>query len=411
MSTTFARTRTVFFLLLAALVWLPNVHALYALSSGERSQVATALASRRVARLTGDGTAEVAQMRGVNPEWDFMTRTYAVLGLTSRALATTTSPAERTSLLRAVDAIVDATLAAANAEGDAHFLLAYARARPFRDPDGRSIFVDGELLFMIAARDLVEPRPSVAAEAAARAERVTRAIERSPARCAESYPDECWAFCNTTALAGLAMLDATTRADHGAPIRAWIDSAKTTLVEPKTGLIGSRFTWDGAMLEGPEGSSIWMIAHNLLFLDPAFARDQYARARAELRGELFGFGWAREWPRTVRGQPDVDSGPIVPWLEASAGSSGLALLGASAFGDEVFLRELLASVELSAFPDHEHGRFRAGNDVGDAVMLAALESGPLFTRVEQLREHARLAPSAQPKRAPALSLSDARVAR
>ncbi len=32
-------------------------------------------------------------------------------------------------------------------------------------------------------------------------------MSRSPSLSAESYPDDCWTFCNTTALAGLAMLD------------------------------------------------------------------------------------------------------------------------------------------------------------------------------------------------------------
>jgi hypothetical protein len=77
--------------------------------------------------------------------------------------------------------------------------------------------------------------------------------------------------------------------------------------------------------------------------------------------------------------PDVDSGPIVPWLDASAGSSGLALLGASAFGDRDYLGGLLASLELAGF--REGGRYRASNQVGDAVILYALSFGPLWRRV------------------------------
>jgi hypothetical protein len=122
-----------------------------------------------------------------------------------------------------------------------------------------------------------------------------------------------------------------------------------------------------------------MVAHNLLVVDEAFAKDQYARARRELGASLLGFGWAREWPRGVPARPDVDSGPIVPFLDASAGSSGLALLGARAFGDAAYERELFASLELAAFP--ENGRYRASNDVGDAVVLYTLSFGPLWSRV------------------------------
>lgn len=65
-----------------------------------------------------------------------------------------------------------------------------------------------------------------------------------------------------------------------------------------------------------------MSASNLLLVDEEFARDQYARARRERGASFLGFGWAREWPDRERAgapQPDVDSGPIVPLIHASAG--------------------------------------------------------------------------------------------
>lgn len=126
------------------------------------------------------------------------------------------------------------------------------------------------------------------------------------------------------------------------------------------------------MLDGPEGSSIWMSATNLLELDEAFARDQWRRARKELGVTFLGFGWAREWPEGQPVRPDVDSGPIIPVLDASAGSSGLAFLGAAAFGDETYLDALFASIELAGFRDRQTGRYRASNEVGDAVLLYAL---------------------------------------
>ena len=55
--------------------------------------------------------------------------------------------------------------------------------------------------------------------------------------------------------------------------------AKQKLVDPKSGLLISSFTTDGAPMAGPEGSSIWMVAHSLQLLDEDFARDQYQRAR------------------------------------------------------------------------------------------------------------------------------------
>ena len=160
--------------------------------------------------------------------------------------------------------------------------------------------------------------------------------------------------------------------EHAALATEWIAHAKAHLVEPRTGLLVSSYTYSGAVLDGPEGSSIWMSAANLLEFDEAFARDQWRRARKELGVTFLGFGWAREWPEGQPVRPDVDSGPIIPVLDASAGSSGLAFLGAAAFGDGSYLDALFASIELAGFRDRQTGRYRASNEVGDAVLLYAL---------------------------------------
>ncbi|XXY48024.1 hypothetical protein WME91_49300 [Sorangium sp. So ce269] len=68
---------------------------------------------------------------------------------------------------------------------------------------------------------------------------------------------------------------------------------------------------------------------------------------------------------------------------ASAGSSGLALLGAAAFGDAPYLGALLTSLDFAAFPVREGDRLRyaASNQVGDAALLYALSFGPLWERI------------------------------
>lgn len=357
-------TRLVLLLLLGAAVWLPGLHAFERLGPEERAALGAQLAAgETVARVD-----DVADMRTVNPEWDFMRRTYTVLALSRRARA---FPVERARNLATIDAIVSGTIALAVDE--AHFMLPYAKARPFRDPGAGSLFVSGEIVAMIAARELVAPREDLHREATERAARIELQLRSSPSLSGESYPDECWTFCNTTALAGLSMLDRVEGSSrHTALAAAWVEHAKAHLVDPRTGLLVSSYTWEGTTLDGPEGSSLWMSATNLLEVDEDFARDQYVRARRELGVSFLGFGWAREWPRGVPARPDVDSGPIVPFLEASAGSSGLAFLAASAFGDKELLEALFASIELAGFRDPATGRYRAGNEVGDAVMLHAL---------------------------------------
>lgn len=370
---TTGRARFALFFLVAAALWLPNLHRLHTVDRGAREQLVSSMVARQLAPTPDD----VSLMRERNPEWDFMRRTFTVLALANLALGATAH--ERTRLLSGIDDIVDRTIRDDEQLGAEHFLLAYARRAPFADPDARSLFIDGEIVMMIAARELVEPRPSLRATARIRAERIERTMRRSPSLSGESYPDECWTFCNTTALAALAMLDRVDGSDHADLARAWVAHARAHLVDPATGILVSSYTYDGHVKDSAEGSSIWMSAHNLLLVDEDFARDQYARARRELRGSVFGYAWAREWPSGASMRPDVDSGAIVPVLDASAGSSGLALVGASAFEDEEYLGGLLSSVELAGF--REGGRYRASNAVGDAVLLYALTNGPLWRRV------------------------------
>lgn len=365
------RARIFLFLLVAAAVWLPALHLFYGIGALERGRLVRAMADH-----TSPTSTRTAPMRAVNPEWDFMQRTYSVLGLANLARRPGVTEAERATHLARIDGIIDDTIATDTSLGAKYFLLPYANERPFVDPESRSLFVDGEIVMMIAARELVERRPEILDEARTRAARVARTMSRSPSLSAESYPDDCWTFCNTTALAGLVTLDRVTGDDHGALARAWVAYAKEHLVDPQTGILVSRYTHDARIVEGPEGSSIWMTASNLLVVDEAFAKDQYARARRELGVSFLGFGWAREWPRGLPMHPDVDSGPIVPLLHASAGSSGLAILGASAFHDESWRDALLASLELGGFPDREHATWRASNAVGDAVVFYSLSMTP-----------------------------------
>jgi hypothetical protein len=126
-----------------------------------------------------------------------------------------------------------------------------------------------------------------------------------------------------------------------------------------------------------------MAAHMLEAIDPAFAKEQYKKAKRELQGSLFGFGYAREWPQTCIGMADIDSGPILPILQASASASGMAILGAAAFDDHEYLQQLLRSLTFMGFPAEKNNQLQylASNPVGDAVLLYGLVEGPLWQRV------------------------------
>lgn len=401
-------------LLVATSAWLPSVHLFFrpgraeialspstagparrqaAVAAGPLSPRARALLGHQLALWeedaqgaalpTNERAAALARMRTTNAEWDFMGRTFLVLALSNAALR---EPQEQARYLSVIDRIVDETLALERDKGPLYFLMPYATGRPFVMQPARSAFVDGEIALMIAARALVSPRPERSEELEARIGALRERMEKSPVLSAESYPDECWTFCNTLALAAMRLDDAARGGRRGEELaRRWLAVAREKLIDPATGLLVSSYTVDGRPMDGPEGSSIWVAAHALKLVDPAFAQDQYERARRKLGVEVLGFAWAREWPAGGQAAVDVDSGPIVPIVEASAGASGLGLIGASAFGDEAYLAGLLTTLDFAAFPVRARSglRYAASNQVGDAALLYALTFGPLWDRAMQ----------------------------
>ncbi|MCC7535747.1 MAG: hypothetical protein IT379_06020 [Deltaproteobacteria bacterium] len=383
----------------AVTFWWSSLHLWFRPPARDLGPPSEARGSERVQALLrtqldawADGSsleADVHAMRATNPEWDFMGRTYLVLALTSLA-SSSPSPTERQGLLATADRVIDETLRMEAEHGQPYFLMQYVHASPFLDPRGRSIAIDGEIAMMLAARLVAGDRPELRPLLAERVDSIETQMRAGPVLSAESYPDECWTFCNTTALAAIRMADHVDGRDHSDLVGAWLATARARLVDPATGLLVSSYRYDGTPLDGPEGSTLWMTIHNLAVLDPAFAREQYQRAVPLLHRDVLGFGLAREWPVAVsgpraprEGHPDVDSGPIIPGLDASAGSSGMLMLAAGTMDDRATLASLLASLDLAAFPvrDGPRLRYAASNRVGDAVLLYALVEGPLRARV------------------------------
>lgn len=343
--------------------------------------------------------AEVAPMRAMNPEWDFMGRTFLALSLASMALD---EPSREAELLPVIDTIIADTIAVEASEGVYAWLLPYGRSGAWQDTSQRSLFVDGEVALMIGARRLVEDDGRWDAEHTRRIDASVGLIARSPSLMGESYPDETWMFCNTVALAAIAAYDVLEpEADHSALIDRWTETAKQTMVEPTTGLLVSSTTHDGRWKDGPEGSTIWLASHMLQFFAPELAQDQYTRARASLGRTLLGLGYALEWPPALGADyVDVDAGEIVPGLGASTSSSGLAIVAARSFRDDAYHAALVRSLDWTAQPITEGGELRYGrsNPVGDAVILYGLVEGPL--RAELTARSSAPAPQTPP-RAPA----------
>ena len=363
-------------LLLATAIWLPCVHFFFKPDIARFRKptgippAARELAARHLALWSDPRRREVEilRMHASNAEWDFMGRTFLVLALANMSLR---EPGERARYLDVIDRIIDETVKVEADEGMYHFLMPYAHSRPYIEQPARSLFVDGEIALMMAARRLVEEKPEYRAPMRERLNESVRRMKLSPVLLAESYPNECWLFDHAVTLAALRIGDALDGEDHSAFCKAWIDSAKANFVEPKTGLLISVASTRGTIGDGPEGSSLWTIVGCLDLVDPDFSRDQYQRAKTQLARGLMGFAWASEWPREHKGHDDIDSGPTIPILEVSAGSSGTAFIAAALYDDQEFLGRLLTTLQFAAFPIRGNGelRFAASNQVGDAVVL------------------------------------------
>lgn len=377
----------------ATAVWLPSLRFVFRPGRDQfRSEVDVAPMARELARRHVDlwmqpkgGTADIDVMRVNNPEWDFMGRTFLVLSLANMCLH---EPTLRHTYLPVIDRIIEDTDRIAQTKGIEYFLLGYATEAQFVQQPVRSIFVDGELALMMGARRFL-------AEHERFRERMRELVHITAERMAvgsvlscESYPNECWTFCNTVALAAIRMQEVLDGEDHGQLLRDWVATAQRQLVHKETGLLCSSYTYDGQMLDGPEGSTIWTAAHCLQIVDEAFAEDQYRRAKSEIAHQHLGFGWAGEWPRSWVGPMDVDSGPVIPILDVGAGSSGQAFVAAASFGDTEYYRSLATTLMFAGFPQVRDGRMRfcASNQVGDAVLLYSTVAGPLW---ELIRERSR----------------------
>lgn len=377
-------------LMIAATIWLPCLHFFFARSPFQFRQPqglspkASQLAARHLQLWTEPALrdAELKKMRASNAEWDFMGRSYLVWSMANMCLR---EPVSKRVYLNTMDQIIDETLRLEQQEGMYIFLMPYAKDHPYLVKPAHSLFLDGEIALMLAARRTIEEQPDYKTLLTQRVDAIVERFQKSRKMLLESYPDECWMFDHCVALDAIKMADHLDGSDHSALIRDWLTMAKKRLVDPKSGLLLSAFQTDGTPTYGPEGSSIWMVAHSLQLLDEDFARDQYQRARKELGAITLGFGYAHEWPKSWKGDPDIDSGPIIPWFEISAGSSGMAFIGASAFGDDQFLAALAATLDFAGFPSRTAGRLKycASNQVGDAALLYAATLGPLWQTVNE----------------------------
>ncbi len=376
-------------LAIAGCIWIPCLHFFFAKPATDfRADAGLSPDARRLAawhlRIWDEPQLrerELGKMRASNAEWDFMGRSFLVWSLANMGLR---EPANKAAYLETMDRIIEETLRLEKENGMYFFLMPYAKWQEYTMQPAHSLFLDGEIAMMLASRRMLEEKAEYEPLLTERVNAIAARFQASPNLMLESYPRECWTFDHVLALDAMRMADRLDGSDHSALINDWLAMAKRKLVHADSGLLISSFTPEGEALDGPEGSSIWMVAHGLQILDANFAEDQYRRARAQIGTTTLGFGYAHEWPASWNGPADVDSGPIIPFFNISPGSSGMAFIGASAFGDTNYISSLATTLDFAAFPSRRGGslRYCASNQVGDAALLYAATLGPLWEKVK-----------------------------
>jgi len=371
----------------ATAIWLPCLHLFFRKPVSDFYQEkgispkAKQLAARHLQLWTEPTLrrAELKKMRTSNAEWDFMGRSFLVWSLANMGLR---EPQSTEQYLPIIDQVIQETVKIEQHDGIYVFLMPYAKDRPYVVKPTRSLFIDGEIALMMGARRMLKEEPTYKQPMTDRLNLIEQRLRANPAMALESYPDECWTFDHAVALAAFKVADRLDGTDHSDLCQKWVANAKKRLVHKATGLLVSSYQTDGTALDGPEGSTIWMVVHCLQVVDESFSRDQYQRARKELGRTTLGFGYGVEWPASWQGPRDIDSGAIIPVFEVSAGSSGMAFMGASSFHDWEFLQALTTTLDMAAFPARKNGQLKycASNQVGDAAMLYAAVLGPLWER-------------------------------
>jgi hypothetical protein len=160
----------------------------------------------------------------------------------------------------------------------------------------------------------------------------------------EAYPGQAWPVDSTVAVAALRLHDRLLGPRFGPVVDRWVAEARRR-VDPGTGLLPHRAA---PRVEGARGSSQSVIQRFLPEIDPDWAESQYRRFRRLFVVTRLGQPGVREYPPGEGGAGDVDSGPLV--LGVSASASVVTMGAARAHGDDALAGPLTALGEAVGMP-------------------------------------------------------------
>jgi len=203
------------------------------------------------------------------------------------------------------------------------------------------------------------------------------AFDRSPTPFLPAYPGQAWPVDSVVAIATLRLHDSLFPERFSMTIQRWLEEAQARL-DPLTGLLPHRAdSRTGEVLEGARGSSQSLVARFLVEVDPEWGRSQYGLFRRQFVAPFLGAPGVREYPESIAGQGDIDSGPLLAGFSPSA---TVVLIGAAQVqGDREVADALIDASEAAGLPIRWAGgkRYLFGLlPVGDAFLVWAKTSRP-----------------------------------
>jgi hypothetical protein len=209
------------------------------------------------------------------------------------------------------------------------------------------------------------------------ADAFSRTLAESGSPFLPAYPGQAWPCDSTVGIAAVRLAGD----QHAGVVERWL-SAAAQRRDPATGLLPH--TADpvtGQPTSGARATSQTIILRFLPEVDPAAARRDWATFRELFASQALGIPGVREHPQGTDLPGDVDSGPLIHGLSASA--SAVALGDAVLYRDRSAAAALTGLAEATGLPIEWNGarRYLGGQlPIGDAFLAWSLTARPWITQ-------------------------------
>ena len=315
---------------------------------------------------TADSGASLTGNARFDGEWSMVTAQMTALGLGQLVLE---RPERRAEYLPVIARCVD-RLRAPEVTAFGQEAWGVSGIDDLRSDSGHAYLGYANMAFGMLR--LLDPRSSIGPLHDRVTQALARRLARAPHAVIETYPAESYPADVAAVAASIALHDRATEPRHRALLERWAHEFLERYVDPRSGLLYQAVDAASGMPLGPARASGTAIAlYFLSFVDDAAARRLF-EALARQRASFLGFGGIREYASGVLGSGDIDSGPLIFGVSASA--SAFTLAGARLYAGDDLLIELLRTATLVGMPLETEDRlvFTTGGAIGNAIVLAAL---------------------------------------